>query len=169
MIAKSVALPAPTPPARSNTLTSAAKVAAARAACETDPAAYHAEVARRNLHWYHPTARAWFSFADGKWSGWNAQDASACELADGSWSPWRIALDDGKAPWFEWFVGARTSAAFNEVDRHVLAGHGAETAFIHCGPPAWEAARENGSISGACQQEGSTQRGPRPRPSLPRC
>tara|TARA_B100000768_G_C11150445_1_gene320066 strand:+ start:280 stop:549 length:270 start_codon:yes stop_codon:yes gene_type:complete len=29
-----------------------------------------------------------------------------------------------------WFCGARTNAAFNEVDRHVLRGYGSEVAFI---------------------------------------
>ena len=29
-----------------------------------------------------------------------------------------------------WFVGAHTNAAFNELDRHVLTGHGDETAFL---------------------------------------
>jgi hypothetical protein len=30
--------------------------------------------------------------------------------------------------WYRWFVDARTNACFNEVDRHVLTGHGAEAA-----------------------------------------
>ena len=30
-----------------------------------------------------------------------------------------------------WFVGGMTSAAFNGSDRHVLSGHGDETAFMN--------------------------------------
>ena len=33
-------------------------------------------------------------------------------------------------PFVRWFVGAHTSAAFNELDRHVLTGHSDETAHI---------------------------------------
>ena len=36
----------------------------------------------------------------------------------------------GASPFVRWFVGAHTSAAFNELDRHVLTSHGDETAFI---------------------------------------
>ena len=35
------------------------------------------------------------------------------------------------APFVRWFVGALTSAAFNELDRHVLSGRGDETAFTN--------------------------------------
>ena len=151
VVTKSITLPAPKPTARSNTLVTAESVAKARTTCESDPASYHADVAKRNLHWYHPTVKAWLTFSpEGKWVGWSALDGSACELEDSSWSPWRIALDDGKAPWYEWFVGAKTSAAFNEVDRHVLAGHGDETAFICAGPAALEAGIAGGSLVDAC-------------------
>ena len=153
VIANSLSLPAPTPVARANSLTSAQRVAEARASCEADPETYHGDIAKRNLHWLHPTARAWLTLgADGSWSGWNAQDGSPCSLSDGAWTPWRRVLDDGKAPWFEWFVGAKTSAAFNEVDRHVLSGHGDETAFILAGPSAFDAALGGGSLSDACSR-----------------
>ena len=45
-------------------------------------------------------------------------------------APWTNAFDASDAPHWRWFTGARTNGAFNEVDRHVLAGHGAETALI---------------------------------------
>ena len=151
VIAKSVSLPAPTPTPRANTLTSAAAIATERAACVADPGEYHGEVAKRNLHWYHPTARAWLSLGAGDvWSGWSAEDGTPLSLEDATWCPWRVALDDGKAPWFEWFGGAKTSAAFNEVDRHVLTGHGDEAAFVHVGPRAFEVAMGGGSLSDSC-------------------
>ena len=84
-----------------------------------------------------PQARAWLTKADGKWRGWG-EDAKEVELEDTEWTPWDVALDAGKAPFFEWFIGGKTSAAFNEVDRHVLSGHGDETAFIHAGPAAFQ-------------------------------
>ena len=40
-------------------------------------------------------------------------------------------------------MGGRTNACFNEVDRHVLAGHGAETAFIFEGD-RWDMAANDG-------------------------
>ena len=69
---------------------------------------------------------------------------------EADWTPWEVAFDDGKAPYFEWFRGGLTSAAFNEVDRHVLAGHGAETAFVSVGPAAFEAALAGGSMLDEC-------------------
>ena len=36
----------------------------------------------------------------------------------------------GDPPLYRWFSGGLTNAAFNEVDRHVRAGHGEDTAFI---------------------------------------
>lgn len=149
-VAGSVTIPAPTPTARSNKLTTAAAVAQAKAACTADPAGYHGEVAKGILHWYHPQARAWLTAAsDGSWSGWGAQDAKPFRLEAGTtWTPWRQGLETGRAPFFEWFVGGQTSAAFNEVDRHVLAGHGSETAFISVPPAAFEAGiGESGTLN----------------------
>ena len=45
-------------------------------------------------------------------------------------TPWTRGFNDDDAPHFRWFEGGLTNACFNEVDRHVLAGHGAETAVI---------------------------------------
>ena len=62
-----------------------------------------------------------------------------------------MALDDGKAPFFEWFVGGLTSAAFNEVDRHVLAGAGGEAAFVEVGGAALTAAAGGAPIAEHCR------------------
>lgn len=58
--------------------------------------------------------------------------SAACvgALADDGWTPWATVLDDSAAPFYQWFVGAQTNAAMNEVDRHLVTGFGFETAHI---------------------------------------
>ena len=80
--------------------------------------------ASRELHWFHASLGAWLSqSADGGWTGWT-MDGLPTIL--GSWQPWEVAVDASEAPHVRWFCGAQTNAAFNEVDRHVLRGHGGE-------------------------------------------
>ena len=84
--------------------------------------------ASRELHWFHASLGAWLSqSADGGWTGWT-MDGLPTIL--GSWQPWEVAVDASEAPHVRWFCGAQTNAAFNEVDRHVLRGHGGEVAFV---------------------------------------
>ena len=84
--------------------------------------------ASQELHWFHEALGAWLSQStDGGWTGWNV-DGSPTTLD--SWQPWEAAVDASEAPHVRWFCGARTNAAFNEIDRHVLRGHGEEVAFI---------------------------------------
>lgn len=45
------------------------------------------------------------------------------------WTPWSALLDTSEAPYFRWFVGARTNACFNAVDRHLLDGRGGDVAL----------------------------------------
>ncbi len=53
-----------------------------------------------------------------------------------SWqSPWTAALDFSDAPFAKWFVGGRINVAYNCVDRHVEAGHGAQVAYYFEGEP----------------------------------
>ena len=84
------------------------------------------------------------------WSGWTS-DCTAVELAE-EWCPWDIALEERRAPYYEWFVGGRTSAAFNEMDRHVLAGHGDEDAFIGVDLSALEAVLGGGKLTEECSR-----------------
>ena len=95
----------------------------------SDPAAEFWESwASQELHWFHDALGAWLSqSADGSWTGW-MPDGSPTTL--NSWQPWDTAVDASEAPHVRWFCGAQTNAAFNEVDRHVLRGHGSEVAFI---------------------------------------
>ncbi|QNK80528.1 acetate--CoA ligase [Nakamurella sp. PAMC28650] len=53
-----------------------------------------------------------------------------------SWqTPWTAALDFSDAPFAKWFVGGRINVAYNCVDRHVEAGHGAQVAYYFEGEP----------------------------------
>ncbi len=120
---------------------------AMRAAVLADPGAFHGDIAARNLHWRVDVAGrpAWLSRAeDGRWHGWDAETAAAvtADLPAG-FAPWDRAFNADAAPHFRWFEGGFTNAAFNELDRHVLAGHGAEAAFIFEGD-RWDLAAANG-------------------------
>jgi propionyl-CoA synthetase len=44
------------------------------------------------------------------------------------------ALDDSRAPLYEWFTDAQVNTCWNAVDRHVLAGRGKQPAIIHDSP-----------------------------------
>ena len=44
------------------------------------------------------------------------------------------ALNDSRAPLYEWFTDATVNTCWNAVDRHVLAGRGAQAAIIHDSP-----------------------------------
>ena len=107
----------------------------ARAAYLADPGGYHGDIAAETLHWFVRDAGAdgvWLTRgADGAWAGWDAATGAAVRpaLAEG-FAPWTRAFDATDPPHWRWFVGARTNACFNEVDRHVLAGHGDEAALI---------------------------------------
>lgn len=112
----------------SHDLTSDAAVSAAREAFARDPGAAHGAVAREELHWYHAGRRAWLTWRSGAWVGWDSAGAECALPVAEVWTPWTIAFDGARAPFFTWFAGAQTNAAFNECDRHVLAGHGGTTA-----------------------------------------
>ncbi|PZN94332.1 MAG: acetyl-CoA synthetase [Alphaproteobacteria bacterium] len=118
-----------------------------RAAVLADPGAVHGAIAARNLHWLVALpggGSAWLTFDGARWSGWDAVTAEAVspELP-ADFAPWTRAFNDDDAPHFRWFDGARTNCGFNEVDRHVLAGHGDEAAFIFEGD-RWDMAQDNG-------------------------
>ncbi|MFZ9478975.1 MAG: acetyl-coenzyme A synthetase N-terminal domain-containing protein, partial [Steroidobacteraceae bacterium] len=128
--------PAPvavTPPsAHVNSLTTRSAWDAARAACQHDPGAYHGDIACRELHWFEPSVGehgAWIRFepATGMWRGFDARTLQPVQPAlPAQYRPWHTALDSSEAPFYRWFGGALTNACFNEIDRHVLDGHGAE-------------------------------------------
>ncbi len=129
---------------RVNPIRDAADWRAMRDACASDPGAFHGAIAARTLHWHHPGLDAWLSRGDGgAWRGWAVADASPIEDELPGWTPWDNAYDDREAPFYRWLSGGLTNAAFNEVDRHVAAGFGAEPAFFFEGD-RWDAAANGG-------------------------
>lgn len=143
MSSNGAAIPMPTvvppPDARINPVTDRSAWERDREACQRDPGRYHGDIARRELHWFDPTlgdSGAWIRFdaARSTWGGYDARTgaelaADALAGRDASYYPWSLALDTRDAPYFRWFSGALTNACFNEVDRHVLEGHGDEVAL----------------------------------------
>lgn len=128
--------PVAAPSARVNTLTTRSAWETARTACVADPGRYHGDIARRGIHWFEPsisTHGAWLSWDDAvrAWRGWDARTGLpvAPSTLNADWRPWQRAFDDSDAPFYRWFSGGLTNACFNEVDRHVLAGHGDEAAL----------------------------------------
>jgi len=154
-VAKAVRIvsPPPTPPQRvrspaepivaplalalTNVITSAE---AYNSVAAEEPGDFHGRIGASRLHWRD--GDAWLSLDErtGAWSGWDAASGEPIITADKpiGWVPWSAALDESEAPYHDWFVGARTSAAFNEVDRHVLAGHGDAIAALAYSAPASE-------------------------------
>ncbi len=139
-----------TPPtARVNPIPDRAAWEAARAACLANPGAYHGGVAKRELHWFDASigdAGAWITWSDtdGAWTGFDARTAHVVRAGyPEAHAPWERAFDDRAAPFYRWFDGGLTNACFNEVDRHVLAGHGAEPAFLFEGD-RWDQSLDGG-------------------------
>ncbi|MEO1046531.1 MAG: AMP-binding protein [Pseudomonadota bacterium] len=120
-----------------------------RDACAADPGAFHGNRAKRNIHWLADngtSSKAWISWDDsaGAWRGWDSESGAAVTIdMREEFAPWNRAFNDDDPPHFRWFEGGLTNAAFNEVDRHVLAGHGDETALIFEGD-RWDMARNDG-------------------------
>ncbi len=121
---------------------------AMRHAALADPGGFHGDIAARGIHWLVGDAEgtgAWLSRGDdGAWCGWDAVTGEPVSQQLGQdFAPWSTAFDASDPPHWRWFVGGRTNAAFNEVDRHVLAGHGDETALVFEGD-RWDMAANDG-------------------------
>lgn len=107
-----------------------------REACLDDPGRFHGDMAKRNLCWLLPDQGeagvwAYLDAAKNSWTGWDARTGAPVDLdLPESFEPWGRAFNGDDPPNFRWFEGGFTNAAFNEVDRHVLAGHGDEAALI---------------------------------------
>ena len=137
------------PSAHVNPLTTRSAWEAARAACQSDPGGYHGDIACRELHWFEPTVGdqgAWIRLdaASGEWQGFDARTLQPVRPAlPAGYRPWHTALDSSEAPFYRWFGGALTNACFNEIDRHVLDGHGAEAALWFEGD-RWDQSQDGG-------------------------
>jgi len=117
--------------------------------CRADPGAFHGAIARRRICWFVRDAGAngaWAFYDEeaASWSGWDGRtgEAMAFDWPE-SFEPWDRAFNDDDPPNWRWFEGGLTSTAFNEVDRHVLAGHGGEAALIYEGD-RWNMASDGG-------------------------
>jgi acrylyl-CoA reductase (NADPH)/3-hydroxypropionyl-CoA dehydratase/3-hydroxypropionyl-CoA synthetase len=133
----------PPEPARSNPILDAGDWARMRERAREDPGTFHGEIAKRELHWYHPDAGAWATVADDEWRGFDETGEHVTLERPATADPWETAFDDSDPPLYRWFVGGRTNACFNEVDRHVLAGHGEEVAFRFEGD-RWDQSKNDG-------------------------
>jgi len=123
----------PVKQAQVNPIATRADWEAARSACTADPGAFHAGLAKRELHWFAAACNAWLTWneADQAWQGFDATSGAHVRPAlPADFAPWSRAFNGDDAPFWRWFEGGRTNACFNEQDRHVLAGHGGETALI---------------------------------------
>jgi acrylyl-CoA reductase (NADPH)/3-hydroxypropionyl-CoA dehydratase/3-hydroxypropionyl-CoA synthetase len=126
-----------------------------RAAALADPGAFHGAIAKRQIHWLVQgvaasagvgPAGAWLQFdeATGRWTGWDAASGAAVTADLGAgFEPWQRAFNADDPPHWKWFEGGATNACFNEVDRHVLAGFGAEAAFLFEGD-RWDMSQDGG-------------------------
>ena len=114
--------------------------------CVRNPGAFHGGLAKRQVSWLLPEQNAWAFFDDEAedWAGWDATSGAPVTLdLPESFEPWNRAFNDDDPPNWRWFEGGLTSTAFNEVDRHVLAGHGEEAALIFEGD-RWNMASDGG-------------------------
>ena len=50
-------------------------------------------------------------------------------------APWKQVLDDSQAPFYKWFIGAKTNIAYNALDRHVRTWRRNKLALIWEGEP----------------------------------
>ena len=120
-----------------------------RAECLADPGRFHGDIARRELHWFHADAGAsgaWITWDDSaqQWTGWDAVSGAAVQPAlPADFTPWTRGFNADDVPFWRWFDGGLTNAGFNEVDRHVLAGHGSEAALIFEGD-RWDMSVDGG-------------------------
>ncbi len=71
------------------------------------------------------------------YAGWQADPEAfwleAARQIDWTTEPSK-ALNDARAPLYEWFTDAQVNTCWNAVDRHVLAGRGTQAAIIHDSP-----------------------------------
>ncbi len=105
-----------------------------RKAAKANPGHFHGEIAKREIFWFEPKLKAWIKRVDTprKWIGFDAKSGKELDSIGlpADYEPWSKAFNDSNPPFYKWFEGGLTNACFNEVDAHVLTGHGDEVAFI---------------------------------------
>jgi acrylyl-CoA reductase (NADPH)/3-hydroxypropionyl-CoA dehydratase/3-hydroxypropionyl-CoA synthetase len=143
-------------PVRTNPVRTREDWEAMRERARRDPGGFHGDIAKEELHWYHPDEGVWARLEDGEWAGFDGDGRPASLERDPAADPWETALDATDPPLYRWFVGGKTNACFNEVDRHVLAGHGDEVAFRFEGD-RWDQSK-NGGRGGPVVSEAVSRR-----------
>jgi malonyl CoA-acyl carrier protein transacylase len=115
-----------------------------REECLKDPGKFHGNIAKQEIYWYETKSKAWIKKTGSTWTAFDSSTGQEkkLKLAAGH-EPWTRAFNDSDAPFYKWFDGGFTNACFNEVDAHVLAGFGAETAIIFEGEQ-WDPSLFNG-------------------------
>jgi acrylyl-CoA reductase (NADPH)/3-hydroxypropionyl-CoA dehydratase/3-hydroxypropionyl-CoA synthetase len=114
--------------------------------CRADLEGFHAQIAKREIHWYHPESDVWITYSDQDraWIGFEASTGNRHQTdKTDDFTPWQKGLVETDAPYYRWFQGACTNACFNEVDRHVLEGYGHEIAFFYEGD-RWDVTKNQG-------------------------
>ena len=76
---------------------------------------------------------------------WDAMARRALEDIQGFWAaeaeelewfhPWEQVLDDSNAPFYKWFIGAKTNIVHNALDRHMQTQRRNKVAFYWIGEP----------------------------------
>ncbi|MGR3466836.1 MAG: AMP-binding protein, partial [Shimia sp.] len=103
---------------------------------------------------YRDVYGAWQRDPEGFWM-------EAAQAIDWDVPPTR-ALDDSRAPLYEWFADAQVNTCWNAVDRHVAAGRGDQVAIIYDSPITGSASkttyaelqRQTAALGGALQAQG---------------
>lgn len=144
---KPIALATPPIAPQHNQITDQATWEAMREASEADPGKFHGDAAKRSICWYIADLGAngvWAYLSDDGWVGFDAASGALTDLNLAlEFTPWETGFSADTAPYFRWFEGGVTNAGFNEVDRHVVEGHGSEAALIFEGD-RWNMAANDG-------------------------
>ena len=111
------------------------------------PDRFFGDLARSSLHWFEASGAQWLTYDSSlqQWQGYDQAtgDVGLAASLKGDETPWDQELDDSRAPYLRWYVGGQTNACFNQIDRHLLAGHGNQTAIIFEGD-RWDPSKNAG-------------------------
>ncbi len=118
--------------------------AAARRRAQESPGEFHGDIAIGEIHFFDEGAGAWIRrLESGRFEAIYPDGRSGDPGLPADYRPWRASFDDQAAPFYRWFSGGLTNACFNEVDRHVALGFGAETALFFEGD-RWDPTAQGG-------------------------
>lgn len=111
------------------------------------PDRFFGDLARSSLHWFEASGAQWLTYDSSlqQWQGYDQAtgDVGLAASLKGDETPWQQVLDDSRSPYLRWYVDGQTNACFNQIDRHLLAGHGNQTAIIFEGD-RWDPSKHTG-------------------------